>query len=132
MTLTAFVVEDSPAIRDSLVETLAELAGIATAGVAGSEQAALAWLTNPVHHWDVAIVDLILEAGGSGLRVLEALRQRPPQRKVVVLTATASPPVRQQCEALGSDRVFDKSIETDALIEYCVSLALQHGSGRQP
>ena len=36
--------------------------------------------------------------------------------------ATANADVRAQCEALGSDGVFDKSIETDALIEYCQSL----------
>jgi hypothetical protein len=36
-----------------------------------------------------------------------------------VLTATADPNVRKQCEALGSDGVFDKSMETDALIAWC-------------
>lgn len=126
MALTAFVVEDSPAIRESLVETLAELAGIHTSGMAASEAAAVAWLTDPAHHWDLAIVDLILEPGGSGLGVLAALRRRPPGRQVVVLTATASHQVRLQCEALGCDRVFDKSIETEALIDYCVMLSRRH------
>jgi hypothetical protein len=39
-----------------------------------------------------------------------------------VLTGSANQDVRRQCESLGSDGVFDKSIETDALIEYCQSL----------
>ena len=90
MPLKAFVVEDNVSIRESLVEALAELAGIATSGVAGSEKAAIAWLTNADNEWDVAIVDLILEPGGSGFGVLNALRNRKPGQKMVVLTGTAN------------------------------------------
>ncbi|MES3000189.1 MAG: response regulator [Pseudomonadota bacterium] len=122
MGLTAFMVEDNVAIRDSLSEALAELADIATAGTASTEKDALAWLADPGHHWDLAIVDLVLESGGSGFTVLQALKDRDPARKVVVLTGTANPDVRRQCEALGCDGVFDKAIETDALMEYCLQL----------
>ena len=123
MTLKAFVVEDNVWIRQSLVEALHDLTGIETAGVASSEKAAVAWLTDPAHVWDIAIVDLILEPGGSGFGVLLACRDRNPGQKVVVLTATANPDVRKRCEALGSDGVFDKSMETDALMDYCLALA---------
>jgi len=121
--LKAFVVEDNVSIRESLIEALAELTGIESAGVAGSEKAAIAWLNNPDNAWDIAIVDLILESGGSGFGVLRAMKGRKPGRKMVVLTGTANPEVRRQCEALGSDGVFDKSIETDALIDYCLQLS---------
>ena len=123
MALKAFVVEDNVSIRESLIEALAELAGIETGGVAGSEKAAIAWLTDAANEWDIAIVDLILEPGGSGFGVLRALRDRRPGRRMVVLTGSANPDIRRQCEALGSDGVFDKSIETDALLDYCASLS---------
>ncbi len=123
MTLKAFVVEDNVAIRESLIEALRELTGIETTGVAGSQAAAVAWLSDGANDWDIAIVDLILEPGGSGFGVLNACRDRKPEQKILVLTATANPDVRKQCEALGSDGVFDKSIETDALIDYCLALA---------
>lgn len=123
MALKAFVVEDNVSIRESLIEALAELTGIVTAGVAGSEKAAIAWLTDPDNEWDIAIVDLILEPGGSGFGVLNALQGRKPGRKMVVLTGAANPMVRHQCETLGGDGVFDKSIETDALMDYCLRLA---------
>jgi CheY-like chemotaxis protein len=123
LTLKAFVVEDNAAIRQSLIEALRELTGIVTVGVAGSQKAAVAWLSDAANEWDVAIVDLILEPGGSGFGVLNACRNRKPGQKMVVLTGTANPDVRKQCEALGSDGVFDKSIETDALIDYCLALA---------
>lgn len=123
MHLKAFVVEDNLAIRESLVEALSELAGIETTGVAGSEKAAIAWLTDPANEWDIGIIDLILEPGGSGFGVLNACRDRKPTQKMVVLTGAANPDVRRKCEALGSDGVFDKSIETDALMDYCLALA---------
>jgi len=123
LALRAFVVEDNVAIRDSLIEALFELTGIVNAGVAGTEKAAIAWLTDPANEWDIAIIDLILEPGGSGFGVLNACRNRKPEQKMVVLTGTANPDVRKRCEALGSDGVFDKSIETDALMDYCLALA---------
>jgi two-component system OmpR family response regulator len=123
LTLKAFVVEDNVWIRESLVEALRDLTGIETTGVASSEKAAVAWLSNPANAWDIAIVDLILEPGGSGFGVLLACRDRKPGQKVVVLTATANPDVRKRCEALGSDGVFDKSMETDALMDYCLAIA---------
>jgi len=121
--VTAFIVEDSPPIREGLVETLAELADIHTAGLAASEQEARDWLADPSHQWDLAIVDLLLQGRGSGLGVLRALQARRPEQKVIVLTATASTVVREQCLALGSDEVFDKAIESDALITWCMAFA---------
>jgi two-component system OmpR family response regulator len=121
LTLKAFIVEDNLSIRESLVEALAELAHVQTCGVAADEKTATAWLTDPAHEWDVAIVDIILEPGGNGFGVLRAVKGRDPRRKVVVLTATANPDVRRECEALGSDGVFDKSMETDALIDWCLA-----------
>lgn len=123
MALRAFVVEDNESIRDSLSEALLELADVITSGVAASQHAALAWLANPANQWDIAIVDLTLAPGGSGFGVLEACRDRGPDQKVVVLTGTANPDVRRYCEALGSDGVFDKAMETDALIDYCQILS---------
>jgi DNA-binding NarL/FixJ family response regulator len=124
LVLKAFVVEDNPSIRQSLVEALQELAGVETAGTAATEKDAVAWLTDPANAWDIAIVDLVLvPGGGSGFGVLRSLQNRPAGRRMVVLTGTASTDVRRQCEKLGADGVFDKSIETEALIEYCIALA---------
>lgn len=122
MAFKAFIVEDNPSIRDSLREALAELAGVQTTATAADEQTAVAWLRDPANEWNLAIVDLVLEPGGSGFGVLGACRHRRPDQKVVVLTATAHPDVRAQCRALGSDGVFDKSMETDDLIDYCAQL----------
>lgn len=130
MALQAFVVEDNASIRQSLIEALAELGGIEASGTASTEKVAVAWLTDPANRWDVAIVDLVLEpGGGSGFGVLRAVRGRRAGQKTVVLTGTASVEVRRQCEALGCDRVFDKAMETEALLDYCSTLARQREEG---
>jgi two-component system OmpR family response regulator len=123
LAVRAFIVEDNPAIRESLVEALAELADIRTVGQSGTAADAIAWLSDPANSWDVAIVDLLLDASGTGLDVLRAVRGRPAGRKVVVLTATASGLVRDQCLGLGCDEVFDKSMDTDSLLDWCMRLA---------
>jgi DNA-binding NarL/FixJ family response regulator len=119
---TAFIVEDHVAIRESLAEALAELAGIRTVGQAGSVREALAWLADPARPWDIAIVDLLLP-DGSGLQVLRALQGRAAGRRVVVLTATATELVRTSCERLGADAVFDKAMDTEALLAWCAAAA---------
>lgn len=126
MALRAFLVEDNASIRNSLIEALAELGGVVTTGFAATEKTAIAWLSDPANQWDIAIIDLVLEpGGGNGYGVLKALRDRKPTQKMVVLTGTASRDVRRQCEALGGDGVFDKSMETEALLDYCLALERQ-------
>jgi two-component system OmpR family response regulator len=124
LALRAFVVEDNASIREGLIEALAELTGTETVGVASTEAQAIEWLRDPAHAWDVAIVDLVLEPrGGSGFGVLRALRDRQPHQKMVVLTGAATIDVRRRCEALGGDGVFDKSMETEALLDWLATLA---------
>ena len=116
--LKAYIVEDNPTIRENLIETLEELAGVVTVGTAETENEGTAWLTENSAEWNLAIVDLFLKQG-SGLGVLAACRDRPSRQKVVVLSNYATTDVRRRCEQLGVDAVFDKSNEIDALVDYC-------------
>ena len=128
MPLQAFVVEDQAGIRESLIEALAEVGGIATAGWSADEKSAVAWLRDPANRWDIAIVDLVLEpGGGSGFGVLQALQSRASTQKMVVLTGTVDPQVLRHCRDLGADGVFDKAMDTEAMLDYCVALARAAG-----
>jgi hypothetical protein len=46
---------------------------------------------------------------------------------MVVLTGTADPQVRKHCQEMGADGVFDKAMETEALLDYCAALARAAG-----
>jgi len=119
MTFRAYIVEDSTTIRDNLTETLKELAGFEPVGATESEHEAKRWLV--ANAWDLAIIDLFLREG-SGMNVIESVRRRRPQQKVVVLSNHSSRDVRWRCQQLGADACFDKSTELEALIDYCASL----------
>ena len=118
--LTAFIVEDSPVIRENLVAALEEMAPIQVVGTAEDEASALRWLGENV--CDLAIVDIFLKSG-SGLGVLKTASLSDRPIKLVVLSNYATPDMRRKCLELGADRVFDKSNEIDALILYCCRLA---------
>lgn len=119
MALRAYIVEDSPTIRENLIETLHELASVDAVGTADTEQEGKHWLTHNDGVWDLAIVDLFLREG-SGLNILAACRDRREDQKIVVLSNHATREMRKRCSQLGADAVFDKSTEIDALIDYCM------------
>lgn len=119
--LRAFVVEDSPVIRESLISALEEMVPLEVVGWAEDEAGALRWLNDPANACDLAIVDIFLR-NGSGTGVLRGLRDAGSTVERVVLTNYAAPDLARQCLQLGASRVFDKSRDIDALIAHCLSL----------
>ncbi len=122
--LAAFLVEDNRVIRENLAATLEEMAPVRIVGTAADEPAAVAWLTAQDQPCDLVVVDLFL-ARGSGFDVLQAVRHLRRASAAIVLTNYATPDVRRRCVSLGAERVFDKSHEIEALIDYCRQLALR-------
>ena len=120
--LKAFIVEDSPVIRESLVAALEELAPVQVVGTAEDEPSAVNWLTSTEHACDLVIIDIFLKRG-SGLGVLRTVSDLRKPMSLVVLSNYATPDMRRKCLDLGASRVFDKSNEIDALILYCARLA---------
>lgn len=120
--LRTYLVEDNPTIRDNLIATLEDLAEVVTIGYAATETDAKSWLRSNEDSWDLAIVDIFLQEG-NGLGVLEHLQQRSANQRMVVLSNYSTPSICERCTQLGADRVFDKSQDIDALIDFCVEYA---------
>ncbi len=112
--MRVFLVEDFPAVRNLIIENLAEIAGVEVAGFAESEEYALSWLSK--HPCDVLILDLELRQG-NGLGVLKALAPLDPARKMVkiVYSNHASPSIRKLAAQLGAGYFFDKTMDTPKL-----------------
>ena len=119
MGLKTFIVEDNATIRENLIGTLEELAGIQVVGMAEAESEGTRWLRACADQWSMVIVDLFLKQG-SGLGILAACRERAAHQRVVVLSNYATSDIRARCTQLGADAVFDKSNEIDALVDYCL------------
>ncbi len=118
MASKAYIVEDNTLIRDNLVETLTELAGVETIGYSTTEADACYWLEQHPRDWDLLVVDLFL-GQGTGLGVLRKCQQRSAVQKVVVLSNYATDEMRSRCLACGADAIFDKSTELDLFLDYC-------------
>lgn len=121
--LRAFIVENSPVIRENLAGTLEELANVEVIGSAADEESAVHWMSREsAHRADVVIVDIFLNSG-SGLGVLKAAQRLGMPARRVVLTNYATEDMRRRCATLGAERVFDKCRELEELITYCVDLS---------
>ncbi len=124
--LNTYLVEDSPVIRASLIMALEELSPVKVVASAETEVEANAWLLDGGHQVDLVIIDVFLKSG-SGLGVLKSMHEAALASgcQLVVLTNYATIDIRRRCLALGAARVFDKSHDLDALINYCNKLAAE-------
>jgi DNA-binding NarL/FixJ family response regulator len=119
--LACYIVEDSPLILQSLIETLEHMVAVKVVGMSGESSKACAWLLEHARQVDVVITDIFLKQG-NGLDVLKCLQTLPAPCAKIVLTNYATDAMRERCLALGADQVFDKSSELDEFIAYCASL----------
>lgn len=128
MRFKAYLVEDSPVIRENLAGFLEEVTDAQVVASASTEEEAITWLR--LHprddDWDLTIVDLFLQRG-NGLGVISACRHRSPRQKVVVLSNYATADMRERSRELGADAFFDKSAELDQLVAYCATVRSSHG-----
>ncbi len=121
--LRAFLVENSPVIRENLAGALEELAQVEVIGSASDESVAVRWMSRAaVASVDIVIVDVFLNSG-SGLGVLRAAQRLGVAARRVVLTNYATDDMRRRCFSLGAERVFDKCRQLEELFSYCAGLA---------
>lgn len=114
--MRVFVVEDSPLIRNRIIENLHSLGGFEVVGFAEAEDPAVAAIVEAKP--DVVITDIRLKEG-NGIEVVRKLRQKAaaPRPRIYVLSNYANSEYRRQCELVGADDFFDKSAEYDRFIE---------------
>ncbi|MCS4510538.1 response regulator [Xylophilus ampelinus] len=108
----AFLVEDNPRSLESLIPALAELACAEVVGFVQREDDALEWLGQHAAEVDVVVLDMFL-LQGTGLGVLNAMRERGIDCTVVGLTNHATDDTRARFSAAGADAVFDKMEQTE-------------------
>ena len=115
-----FVAEDSPLIRDRLVEMLGEVDGVTVVGAVDTPDEAIAGIlrTNP----DYVVLDYQLK-GGTAVDVLRAVHLRSPATVFLVLTNHANPQYRRICLEAGAGFFFDKSLEFDKVRDVVAAAA---------
>jgi DNA-binding NarL/FixJ family response regulator len=105
-----FIADDSLIVREHLVTMLDELVGIEIVGQAGTVAKAISAIGKLQP--DMVILDIRMP-GGSGIDVLQRVKQDEPAPVVIILTNYPYPAYRQKCLQAGADFFLDKSTEFD-------------------
>ncbi|HVW53588.1 MAG TPA: response regulator [Trinickia sp.] len=121
--MKVLLVEDFAPIRDRLCELVQMVPGAQIVAQADDPTAALAAIRE--HEPDVAIVDLQLRAGTSGLTILKWLREHRPAIAAIVLSNSAYAQMRTACLDLGARLFLDKAVEFARLPDVLTELSGQ-------
>lgn len=115
--MKVLLVEDSPLLRETLMEILSGCPGLSFEGVASTQEGAILLLQERA--FDMVMVDIEL-AQGNGFEVIKATQQDTypfPKPIYVILTNHALPKYRELAKELGVNYFFDKSMDFELAIE---------------
>jgi DNA-binding NarL/FixJ family response regulator len=112
--IKVFIADDSLVVREHLVTMLDELPRIVTVGQAETVAKAINGILEL--RPDVVILDIRMP-GGSGIDVLQRVKQGEVTPIVIILTNYPYPGYRQKCLQVGADFFLDKSTEFDQIPE---------------
>jgi len=107
-----FIVDDSPVVRDRLVQLIDEVPQVEVVGEADIAFEAIQSIRRL--RPQVVVLDISMP-GGSGMYVLETIKKERPQPIVIMLTNFATDQYRRKCRQLGADYFFDKSSEFEQI-----------------
>lgn len=119
--LRVFLVEDSPDIRNLMIETLNEIPGIVLAGFSEGEDEALRKIDSG--GYDVLILDIELKQG-NGMSLLRSLAEstKPLNSLKIIFSNNVSNTFRRVAEQYGVRFFFDKSSELTKLRDLLMAL----------
>lgn len=110
---TLLVVEDDDVFREQLAKVMAGRGFITISAASLAEAARMIREYQP----DFAVVDLHLGDTGSGLEVIEALRQQDPPARALVLTGYGNTPTAVAAVKLGAVDYMAKPADADEIIQ---------------
>ena len=112
--MKVFVVEDSAAVRERLIEMVRDLEDIEVVGEADTFGRAVVGIRDTMP--DVAILDIKLaNDGGSGIDVLNAVRKELPALRAIVISNYATPQHAKASADAGADFFLDKTADFDRI-----------------
>jgi DNA-binding NarL/FixJ family response regulator len=114
--MKVFVVEDSAAVRERLVEMIREIEDLEVVGEADTFGRAVVGIRDTMP--DVAIIDIKLATdGGSGIDVLNAVRKELPALRAIVISNYATPQHMKASADAGAEYFLDKTSDFERIPE---------------
>ncbi len=113
------IVEDSDLVREQLLRIIAQEPQLNVVGTASEEQEAIQLIL--AEEPDAVLLDLAL-APGSGVRVLEKIREAGSTTRVLVFSNHIGKALREACALLGISGFYDKNSQVRECIEHLVGM----------
>jgi len=108
------IVDDSILLQERITTALSELKNIEIVGHAKNSFEAFKMFNKFLP--DIVILDIRLP-GENGIKILEKLKLKSPDVKIVMFTNYPYPQYKKKCIELGADYFFDKSNDFTSLTE---------------
>jgi len=115
------LVDDSDILRNHLITILSEMENVEIIGESLDTDSAIKDLKKKKP--DLMILDIRIPGGG--IHVLKIAKEKYPDLKIIIFTDYPYPQYRTKCMAIGADYFFDKSTETEKMIEEIRQLVKQ-------
>jgi FixJ family two-component response regulator len=87
-----------------------------------------AFLAEPILHWPACVIADVTMAGGSGLALAQALKDRGDHMPVILVTAHDTEETRTAARRCGASAYFRKPVDDQALLD-AIEWALGAPSG---
>ncbi len=125
--MKVFVVEDSAAVRERLVEMIRDVKDIEVVGEATTYDTAVAGIINT--RPDVAVLDIKLaNATGSGIDALIEVRKTLPGIRAIILSNYSTPQHLKASADAGAEYFLDKSIDFERVAEILEHMKVASGA----
>ena len=112
--IKVFIADDSYIVQERLELILTELASVEIVGLAKTVAKATSDIVKLQP--DLVILDIRL-SDGSGIDVLQAIKQAEPRPVIIILTNYPYQAYQEKCLQAGADFFLDKSTEFDQIPE---------------
>jgi DNA-binding NarL/FixJ family response regulator len=116
--IRVFVAEDSPEIRERLIQLICENGNVSVVGEAATTNAAIEGILALLP--DVVTLDIQL-LDGSGLHVIREVHKQSPDMPFVVLTNSPDPFYRRAFAKEGAHRFLDKNKDFNRVEEEIIA-----------
>ena len=125
--MKVFVVEDSAAVRERLVEMIRDVKDIEVVGEAATYDTAVAGIINT--RPDVAVLDIKLaNATGSGIDALIEVRKTLPGIRAIILSNYSTPQHLKASADAGAEYFLDKSSDFERVAEILQQMQIAGGA----
>jgi DNA-binding NarL/FixJ family response regulator len=116
------IADDSDILRNHLITIISEMEGVRVVGESRDTKSAIRDINKKKP--DLVILDIRMPGEG-GIHVLKIVKEKNQKLIVIIFTDYPYPQYRTKCLESGADYFFDKSTETEKMIETVKRLAKQ-------